>query len=208
MIEDEKIIEMYHWYELNGIEITEPHMKFFYDSTDRTINPIYYSNPLLNVEFDTDNDPNEFLQNDMLQYALTWIQNIKDKDYYLESEQIYMNDEKIGTYHVDYNDNGEIGNVELSPADSDNKMKFQIGKDDYGKEVTPTYSVTETMDPIRPYLKRKTIIIRNINYTYVDYTTIPGVETEYHVIGSLALERQINTQIPDEDQAIDWEAGN
>ena len=106
------------------------------------------------------------------------------------------------------NDNGEIGNVELSPADSDNKMKFQIGKDDYGKEVTPTYSVTETMDPIRPYLKRKTIIIRNINYTYVDYTTIPGVETEYHVIGSLALERQINTQIPDEDQAIDWEAGN
>ena len=106
------------------------------------------------------------------------------------------------------NNNGEIGNVELSPADSDNKMKFQIGKDDYGKEVTPTYSVTETMDPIRPYLKRKTIIIRNINYTYVDYTTIPGVETEYHVIGSLALERQINTQIPDEDQAIDWEAGN
>ena len=106
------------------------------------------------------------------------------------------------------NDNGEIGNVELSPADSDNKMKFQIGKDDYGKEVTLTYSVTETMDPIRPYLKRKTIIIRNINYTYVDYTTIPGVETEYHVIGSLALERQINTQIPDEDQAIDWEAGN
>lgn len=44
----------------------------------------------------------------MLQYALTWIQNIKDKDYYLESEQIYMNDEKIGTYHMDYNDNGEI----------------------------------------------------------------------------------------------------
>lgn len=105
---DEKIIEMYHWYELNGIEITEPHMKFFYDSTDKTINPIYYSNPLLNVEFNTDNDSNEFIQNDMLQYALTWIQNIKDKDYYLESEQIYMNDEKIGTYHVDYNDNGEI----------------------------------------------------------------------------------------------------
>ena len=105
---DEKIIEMYHWYELNGIEITEPHMKFFYDSTDRAITPIYYSNPLLGIEFDTDNDPNEFIQNDMLQYALTWIQNIKDKDYYLESEQIYMNDEKIGTYHMDYDDNGEI----------------------------------------------------------------------------------------------------
>lgn len=105
---DEKIIEMYHWYELNSIEITEPHMKFFYDSNDKTITPIYYSNPLLNVEFDSDNDSNEFIQNDMLQYTLTWIQNIKDKDYYLESEQIYMNDEKIGTYHVDYNDNGEI----------------------------------------------------------------------------------------------------
>lgn len=105
-------------------------------------------------------------------------------------------------------DDGEIGNVELSPADADNKMKFQIGKDAYGKEEKPTFSVTETMDPIRPYLKRRTIIIRNINYFYVDYTTVPGVETEYHVIGSLALERQINTQIPDEDQAIDWEAGS
>jgi hypothetical protein len=27
-------------------------------------------------------------------------------------------------------------------------------------------------------------------------------------MGSLTLERQINTQIPDEDQAIEWEEGN
>lgn len=104
----EKVIEMYHYYEINGIEVSEPHMKFFFDPGDKTVTPIYYSNPLLNVEFDTDKQPDEFMQNDMLQYALSWIKNIKDKGYYMESEQVYMNDEKIGTYLMDYNDKNEI----------------------------------------------------------------------------------------------------
>ena len=33
---------------------------------------------------------------------------------------------------------------------------------------------------------------------------IPGFEVKYKVEGSLILERKINTQIPDEDQAIEW----
>lgn len=103
-----------------------------------------------------------------------------------------------------FNDNGM---VTLSPADPNNKMQFALGKDDFNNEITASYSITESMDAIRPYLMHRTIIINNINYTFKDYTTIPGVETEFHVMGSLTLERQINTQIPDEDQAIEWEEG-
>lgn len=104
-----------------------------------------------------------------------------------------------------FNNNGM---VTLSPADPNNKMQFALGKDDFNNEITASYSITESMDAIRPYLMHRTIIINNINYTFKDYTTIPGVETEFHVMGSLTLERQINTQIPDEDQAIEWEEGN
>ena len=98
--------------------------------------------------------------------------------------------------------------VTLSPADPNNKMLVaRTVKIDFNNEITASYSITESMDAIRPYLMHRTIIINNINYTFKDYTTIPGVETEFHVMGSLTLERQINTQIPDEDQAIEWEEG-
>ena len=100
------------------------------------------------------------------------------------------------------------GTVTLSPADPNNKMQFALGKDDFNNEITASYSITESMDAIRPYLMHRTIIINNINYTFKDYTTIPGVETEFHVMGSLTIERQINTQLPDEDEAIEWEEGN
>lgn len=103
--------------------------------------------------------------------------------------------------------NKDNGTVELSPADPSNEMEFAIGEDNFGNQITASYSITKSMDAIRPYLRHQTIIINNINYTFTDYTTIPGQRTTFHVMGSLTLERQINTQIPDEDQAIEWEAG-
>jgi len=33
---------------------------------------------------------------------------------------------------------------------------------------------------------------------------VPNVDINYKVSGSLILERQLNTQIPDEDQSIEW----
>lgn len=67
-----------------------------------------------------------------------------------------------------------------------------------------SYRIIEEMDAIRPYLKRRYVIINNIDYEYTDYTSVPGSVIEYTVKGSLTLERVINTQIPDEDQAIQW----
>ncbi|GAB3651378.1 DUF4973 domain-containing protein [Echinicola sediminis] len=81
---------------------------------------------------------------------------------------------------------------------SDNpEMKFQVNKD-------ASYTITEQMDDVRPYLLHRYITINNIDYQFSDYTMVPNVDINYKVSGSLILERQLNTQIPDEDQAIEW----
>ena len=67
-----------------------------------------------------------------------------------------------------------------------------------------SFRVVESMDAQQPYLKHRYVIINNLNYSYVDYTSISNYEMPYEVNGSMTLERRINTQIPDEDQAIEW----
>lgn len=67
-----------------------------------------------------------------------------------------------------------------------------------------SFRIMEQMDDTRPYLKHRYVIINNIDYEYTDYTSVPGSAITYTVKGSLTLERKINTQIPDEDQAIEW----
>lgn len=69
---------------------------------------------------------------------------------------------------------------------------------------TPVFVVEETMDAVRPYLLHRYVTISKIDYSYMDYTIVPGATISYTVRGSLILERKINTQIPDEDQAIEW----
>jgi len=67
-----------------------------------------------------------------------------------------------------------------------------------------SYRIIEEMDAVRSYLKRRYVIINNIDYEYTDYTSVPGSGITYTVRGTLTLERVFNTQIPDEDQAIEW----
>lgn len=76
-------------------------------------------------------------------------------------------------------------------------LKFKVNKQ-------ASFHIIEQKDDVRPYLKHRYVIINNINYNYVDYTSSPGSEFKWSVNGTLTLERQINTQIPDEDQAIEW----
>jgi len=68
---------------------------------------------------------------------------------------------------------------------------------------SPNYIVLEEMDAVRPYLNRKYVTL-NLDYEFTDYTSVPGYPIEFTVSGSLIMERQINIQIPDEDQAILW----
>ena len=67
---------------------------------------------------------------------------------------------------------------------------------------TPAYSVTETMDATRPYLKHRYVSF-TIEYDFKDVTS-RNQEVLYKVKGTMLLERNLNTQIPDEDQQIEW----
>lgn len=99
-----------------------------------------------------------------------------------------------GDYKV-YATFNETGGVSFH---SDNpEMNFRVNKD-------ASYTVTEQMDAVRPYLLHRYVTINNIDYQFTDYTMVPNVDINYLVSGSLILQRQLNTQIPDEDQAIEW----
>ncbi len=89
----------------------------------------------------------------------------------------------------------ETGEVTLY---SDNpEMNFQ-------SYSVPAFSVEEEMDATLPYLMRRTTTITGIDYSFTDYSTSDAVDYEYTVQGSITMERKINTQVPDEDQAIEW----
>lgn len=89
----------------------------------------------------------------------------------------------------------ETGGVTFS-ADNPN-IKFVVNKD-------ASYTINEQMDEVRPYLLHRYITINNIDYQFTDYTMVPNFPITYKVSGSLILQRQLNTQIPDEDQSIQW----
>ena len=65
-----------------------------------------------------------------------------------------------------------------------------------------SYTIAEVPDVTRPYLLHRYVTF-SVDYEFVDYTSA-NEEIPYYVTGVLTLERNINTQIPDEDQAIEW----
>ena len=94
--------------------------------------------------------------------------------------------------YATFDDNGGVTFYAENP-----ELEFKVTKD-------ASYTINEQMDEIRPYLLRKYLTINNIGYEFLDYTLVPNVKLKYKVSGSLILERRLNTQIPDEDQQIEW----
>lgn len=71
------------------------------------------------------------------------------------------------------------------------------------EKLACSFTMTDEMDELKPYLK-KVYITLFLYYSFKDYTTVPGEKLEYKVEGSLAMQRNLNTLIPDEDQQIQW----
>ena len=90
---------------------------------------------------------------------------------------------------------GDQGGVELWAENPD--MQFETD----GKA---SFRIYDRVDEVQPYLVHHYIILNNISYSFVDYTSVTGVELPYTAEGSMTLERKINTQIPNEDQVIEW----
>lgn len=90
---------------------------------------------------------------------------------------------------------GDQGSVEMWADNPD--MKFKTD----GKS---SFRIYDRVDDVQPYLVHHYIILNNLSYSFVDYTSVQGIELPYTAEGSMTLERKINTQIPNEDQAIEW----
>ena len=87
---------------------------------------------------------------------------------------------------------------------SDKTMTFWSENPEINFKMTkiPSYSIANIMDATRPYLLHRYVTF-TVEYTFDDLHSA-SVPLHYQVKGTMALERNINTQIPDEDQAIEW----
>ena len=103
---------------------------------------------------------------------------------------------KVFFRFVPTTEDGNQGNVELYTDNGDLNL--------FNNKGTATYRVYEQIDEVRPYLLHHYVIISGIEYDYTDYTSVADYPMAYTVKGILTLERQLNTQIPNEDQAIEW----
>lgn len=90
-------------------------------------------------------------------------------------------------------------------TDSTGTVSLQAENPDLKLEVTgkPTYYITRIMDSARPNLLRRTLTM-NLEYKYEDPLETAGYIVKYRAKGTMSLQRNINTQIPDEEFAIEW----
>jgi len=66
-----------------------------------------------------------------------------------------------------------------------------------------TYTIMKTKDEVQPYLER-TYVTMNLEYWFDDITN-PDFPIHYRFAGPMTMERVRNTQIPDEDQQVEYE---
>ncbi|MDR0511248.1 MAG: DUF4973 domain-containing protein [Rikenellaceae bacterium] len=66
---------------------------------------------------------------------------------------------------------------------------------------TPTYEIKEELDADKPHIIKRNYTL-TMNYKYTDYSS--GSVFVYTCKGTMAMQRNVNIYIPDEDQAIIW----
>ncbi|MDR0698832.1 MAG: DUF4973 domain-containing protein [Tannerella sp.] len=122
---------------------------------------------------------------------------------------VYVVDENTVFFYAGTVDENRIdrGSYKIFAAFDKETMSVTLSAEDPNinfRASSPTFSIKETMDATRPYLLHRYLTISGIEYEYTDYTIVPGQTIDYVVNGTMSMERRINTQIPDEDQAIEW----
>ena len=82
----------------------------------------------------------------------------------------------------------------LLAAEDNSEMNFRV--------ESASYEQTSTPDPLKPYLVRKNTMVNAVYY--MTDATSGGQPVNYKFTGAMVMQRTLNTQIPDEDQAIQW----
>lgn len=173
---DEKTIDMFHYYEVNGIEVSEPYMTFKVDFSKELLEPISYKNDSIDIEIssDTKNKDALSIKDDLENYANQWLDKLLEKNYIVESEQVFKDSiNKREIYHIDYdgsfivytdmpyslvkefadNYNYTVSNkiqkedVSIDPVQSE-KINYQIMDKDLGKR-TPKERYNDNVAAIR-----------------------------------------------------------
>ena len=173
---DEKTIDMFHYYEVNGIEVNEPYMTFKVDFSKELLEPISYKNDSIDIEIssDTQNKDALSIKDDLENYANQWLDKLLEKNYIVESEQVFKDSiNKREIYHIDYdgsfivytdmpyslvkefadNYNYTVSNkiqkedVSIDPVQSE-KINYQIMDKDLGKR-TPKERYNDNVAAIR-----------------------------------------------------------
>lgn len=173
---DEKTIDMFHYYEVNGIEVSEPYMTFKVDFSKELLEPISYKNDAIDIEISsyTQNKDALSTKDDLENYANQWIDKLLEKNYIVESEQVFKDSiNKREIYHIDYDgsfivytdmpyflvkefadnynyivsDNIQKEDISINPVQSE-KINYQIMDKDLGKR-TPKERYNDNVAAIR-----------------------------------------------------------
>lgn len=86
------------------------------------------------------------------------------------------------------------GQLELSAENPD--IHFEV-------VGNPSYTIREEFDIDRPFVIRR-IFTLTMEYRYEDYTSSSSMNFPYRCVGTMTMQRNVNTLVPDEDQAILW----
>lgn len=173
---DEKTIDMFHYYEVNGIEVSEPYMTFKVDFSKELLEPISYKNDSIDIEISSDNKNKDALstKDDLENYANQWLDKLLEKNYIVESEQVFKDSiNKREIYHIDYDgsfivytdmpyflvkefadnynyivsDKIQKEDISINPIQSE-KINYQIMDKDLGKR-TPKERYNDNVAAIR-----------------------------------------------------------
>ena len=85
------------------------------------------------------------------------------------------------------------------------KLILNAENPELGFEVLgqPTYEIKEEVDIDRPHIIKRFYTL-TMEYKYEDSVSSSSMVFPYHCKGTMLMQRNISTLIPDEDQAIFW----
>lgn len=142
------------------------------------------------AEGDTDNEPGA------MKTVQTYVVDQNTVFFYagnFNEQSLLRKNFKVFAHFQPYEPGGTRGTVTFTCNNP--KMKFVQNKQ-------ATFTILEQHDEVQNYILRRTVILNDVDYTFADYLTAPGSEITYNVVGSMTMERKLNTQMPEEDQVI------
>lgn len=160
---DENVVRMFHHHNIDGLEINEPSMEFHIDREHKTLTPFYYSNQSMGLRYDLDDIEKEYHERiiqEMSDYAFRWFNNIHDKGYYVQNEQIYKDNTHSDVYNNDYDEDNLLRYSDMPFS------KAMTYCDQYGYQITKDYRITDEIEVLEEVLS--SLNIEDIEITWDD----------------------------------------